>query len=83
MSLSYLSPDCSGSIRFSARSYYVVLCSVHICTSLAWIEFSLISRTYTLSFWGELCAPSDSVDPVYGQHKWPWTTTACQTYWLC
>ena len=34
-------------------------------------------------FSGELCAPSGSVDPTYGQHKWPWTTTACQTYWSC
>ena len=35
MSSRYLSPDYSGFGRFSTRSYCVVLCFVHISTSLA------------------------------------------------
>ena len=35
MSSSYLCPDYSGFFRFSTRSYCVVLCFVHISTSLA------------------------------------------------
>ena len=35
MRSSDLSPDYSGFVRFSTRSYCVVLCFVHISTSLA------------------------------------------------
>ena len=35
MSSSYLCPDYSGFVRFSTRSYCVVLCFVHISISLA------------------------------------------------
>ena len=39
VSVSYLSPDYSGFVRLSARSYCGVLCFVHISTSVAWMEF--------------------------------------------
>ena len=42
ISVCYLSPDYSGFVKFSSRSYCVVLCFVHKSTSLAKIEFSVI-----------------------------------------
>ena len=79
MSSSYLSPDYSGFVRFSTRSYCVVLCFVHISTSFACIEFSFISSIYTFSFQESSVFPLVPVDPVYSQQKWPWTT-AFQAY---
>ena len=80
MSLSYISTDCSGAVRFSARSYCVVVCSVHICTSLAWIELSFVESTCIFSL-KESCVllPSDFIDSIHSQQKWLWTT-AFQTY---
>ena len=79
MSSSYLSPDYSGFVRFSTRSYCVILCFVHISTSFACIEFSFISSIYTFSFQESSVFPLVPVDPVYSQQKWPWTT-AFQAY---
>ena len=50
MNTSYLSSDYSGFVKFSTRSYCVVLSFVHTSTSLAWIEFSFILSIYTFDF---------------------------------
>lgn len=50
MSISYLSPDYSGLVRFATRSHCVVLGHVHISTFLAWIEFSFILSINTFNF---------------------------------
>ena len=80
MSLSYFSPDCSGSVGFSARSYCVVLCSVHICTSLAG-QNSVSSRAHNIFSLQESCMLPHSgfIDSSCSQQKWLWTT-AFQTY---
>ena len=50
MNVSYLFSDYSGFVKFSTRSFCVVLCFMHISTSLAWIEISFILSTYTFDF---------------------------------
>ena len=74
MSMSYPSPGYSGFVRFYNRSHCVILCFVHISTSLAYVKFSLISGINTFNFKKSCVLPLVTETPLITSKKWPWNT---------